>query len=658
MTSMGAAALFVAFLVAIYGTVVSLVGAVKRRKELVRSAEISAYINFVLITAASIALLYAFITRDFSLEYVYEYCSRSLSDYYAVTAFWAGQEGSLLLWMWLLASFSALTILMNRRRNRDMMPWVIHILMANSVFFLLLLNFVTDPFVTFPGPPPPDGYGMNPLLQNPGMIYHPPTLFIGYVGLTIPYAFAMAALLTGRPDNRWIISTRHWTVISWLFLGVGILLGAEWAYVELGWGGYWAWDPVENASLMPWLTVTAFMHSIMIQERRGMMKVWNMSLIIVTYFLVLFGTFITRSGVISSVHAFGKSNLGTFFMVFMILMLVLSFALLMLRIKLLRPDKTLESILSRESGFLLLNLILAAMTFAVFWGTLLPALSQLVKGTQIAVGPAFYNKVNVPIGLFLLLLMGICPLLGWRRTEPAGMGRILMLPAIFALAAGVLTWGLGMKSASSIIAMAFSAFVLTSVTMELYRGTQARMRTTEEPPLTAIFRLVWRNRRRYGGYLVHVGMVLIFIGMAGATMVQESKATLRPTESMTVGKYTLKYERMKWIPSSDRLAVTTHLKVYKDGKVLGYLIPERRFYEKREDNPTTEVSIRSTLKEDLYVILTGYNKNGRASFRALINPLVAWMWIGGSVIVLGTALAVFPMGRHRSSESSVKRGSA
>ena len=655
MASMGAAALFVAFLVAIYGTIASLAGAVNKRKELVRSAEAAAYVNFFLVTAASIGLLYSFITRDFSLKYVYEYCSRSLSNYYAVTAFWAGQEGSLLLWMWLLAFFSALTILMNRRRNRDMMPWVNHVLMVNSVFFLLLLNFVTDPFVTFPGPPPPDGYGLNPLLQNPGMIYHPPTLFVGYVGLTIPYAFAMAALLSGKPDNRWIVSTRHWTVISWLFLGVGILLGAEWAYVELGWGGYWAWDPVENASLMPWLTATAFMHSIMIQERRGMMKVWNMSLIIISYFLVLFGTFITRSGVISSVHAFGKSSLGTFFLVFMLLVLFISLALLIWRGKLLRPESPLESVLSRESGFLLLNMIFAAMTFAVFWGTLFPALSELVKGTQMAVGPAFYNKVNVPIGLLLLLLMGVCPLLGWRRTEIAGMGRILSLPVLAALAAGVSAWGLGVKSVSSILTMAFSAFVLTSVALELYRGTRARKRSSGEPLLKAILMLTWRNRRRYGGYLVHVGMVLIFIGLAGSTMVIESQATLRPNGSMTVGDYTLKYEKMEYVPTSNRLAVTTRLKAYKDGKALAYLIPERRFYEKREDNPTSEVSIMTTWKEDLYVILTGYNKDGRASFRALINPLVIWLWIGGVVVTLGTVLAVLPVSRRRPQDLALKR---
>jgi cytochrome c-type biogenesis protein CcmF len=653
MASMGAAALFVAFLVAIYGTAASFAGGLNGRKELIRSAEASAYVNFALVTAASVSLLYSFIIRDFSLKYVYEYCSRSLSNYYAVTAFWAGQEGSLLLWMWLLAACSALAIFMNRHRHRDMMPWVTHILMANSVFFLLLLNFVTDPFITFPGPPPPDGYGLNPLLQNPGMIYHPPTLFVGYVGLTIPYAFAMAALLSGRPDNRWILSTRRWTVISWLFLGVGILLGAEWAYVELGWGGYWAWDPVENASLMPWLTATAFMHSIMIQEKRGMMKIWNMSLIIVSYFLVLFGTFITRSGVISSVHAFGKSSLGTFFLVFMVLMLVLSLAVLIWRRKLLKPDRELSSVLSRESGFLLLNMTLAAMTFAVFWGTLFPALTELVKGTQIAVGPAFYNKVNVPMGLLLLLLMGVCPLLGWSKTD-VGMGRIAAYPLFMALIAGVAARVLGVKSVASILVMAFSAFVLTSVATELFRGTRVRMNSAEEAPLKALFMLTWRNRRRYGGYLVHVGMVLIFIGLAGSTMVTESQATLRPKGSMTVGDYTLKYEKMEYVPTSNRLAVTTRLKVYKDGEALAYLIPERRFYEKREDNPTSEVSIMTTWKEDLYVILTGYNKDGRASFRALINPLVIWLWIGGVVATLGTILAVFPVSRRQAAKSTTK----
>ena len=643
---MGSAALFVAFLVSAYGVFTSLAGALKWRETTVRSAEAASYVSFFLLSAASISLLSAFVRRDFSLRYVYEYCSLSLSDAYAATAFWAGQEGSLLLWAWLLSAFTALTVFLQRRRDRELMPWVNHVLTVNLAFFLILLNFVSDPFAPFPGSPPPDGYGLNPLLQNPGMVIHPPTLFIGYVGLTIPYAFAIAALVTGRTDEGWIFRIRHWTVISWFFLGVGILLGAEWAYVELGWGGYWAWDPVENASLMPWFTATAFMHSIMIQERRGMMKIWNMSLIIISYFLVLFGTFITRSGVISSVHAFGKSNLGTFFLVFMCLTLLIGFALVVWRMGILVPRKRLESATSKEGGFVLNNLILSAMTFAVFWGTIFPVLIELATGKKLAVGPGFFNRMNVPLGICLLLLMGLCPLLGWRRTKSGGLIRNLRFPLGGAAVFAALSWVLGVRNAPSFATFTAAGFVLAVIAQEFYSGSAARAAATGQPLPRALVGLIGAGRRRYGGYIVHAGIALIFIGLSGATMTEEVNATLRPTESLKAGSYTLRYERMQWVPTSDRLSVTTRLRASRDGETLGYLVPERRFYDRKEDQPTTEVSILSSWAEDLYVILTGYNRDGRASFRVLINPFVPWMWAGGYVAALGTLVAVWPRRRR------------
>ena len=646
---MGAAALLVAFFVSLYGTGASLAGALSgrgdflsRRRNLIKSSELAVYLNFGLLTVASAALLKAFLARDFSLLYVFEYSNRSLSDAYTVTAFWAGQEGSLLLWAWLLALCAALALYRNRDRLRELMPWATFILMLNSSFFLLLLNFISHPFAPFPGATPVDGFGLNPLLQNPGMVIHPPTLFIGYVGLTIPYAFALAALLAGRSDSEWISRTRVWTVVSWFFLGVGILLGAEWAYVELGWGGYWAWDPVENASLMPWLTATAFMHSIMIQQRRGMFKKWNMNLIIITYFLIIFGTFITRSGLISSVHAFGKSSLGTFFLVFMILTLVPGLMAVWWRRKMLVPENSLESLLSRESAFLLNNLIFSAMALSVFWGTIFPVLSELTKDVKITVGPGFYNRVNVPIALILMVLIGVGPLLAWRRPQGRKILRDFALPSALAMIGAVGAYASGIRSVATILVMAFSALILGSVLVELYRGASVRNEANGDILPLAALRVVLTNRRRYGGYIVHLGMVLIFLGLSGAPLTREVTGTIKPNESLSVGDYTLKYLNMTWVPTKERLAVTTRLKAFREGQAIGYLVPERRFYENREDQPTSEVSIISDWKEDLYVALTGHNRDGRASFRILINPLVSWLWFGGYVVGFGVMLAVWP----------------
>ncbi|GBE14762.1 cytochrome c-type biogenesis protein CcmF [bacterium BMS3Abin14] len=641
---MGSAALIVAFPVAIYGMAASLFGAIRHKDEFVRSAGYAVYLNFFLVTAAAVSLLHAFIARDFSLQYVYEYSSRSLSGFYTISAFWAGQEGSLLLWMWLLAFFTALVVFTNRGRYRDLMPWVIHILMLNGVFFLLLLNFVTDPFLAIPGQSPGDGYGLNPLLQNPGMVYHPPALFIGYVGLAIPFAFAMASLLAGRRDDAWITAIRRWTIFSWFFLGAGILLGAQWAYVELGWGGYWSWDPVENASLMPWLTVTAFLHSVIIQKKKGMLKFWNLFLVIITYFLVIFGTFITRSGVISSVHAFGKSSLGTFFLVFMTLIATAGVAVVWRRRPLLLPETNLKSLSGKEGGFILNNFIMTLMMFTVLWGTVLPVVSEITTGTKVAVGAGFYNHIIGPLAIVLLILMGVCPHLDWGGTTVRNMLRRFILPGFAVLAGGGLAWGVGVRAPISILLIAFSAFVVASIIEESINSAISNGKNTGKPIARALRRVMAGGRRRYGGYLIHIGIVVIFLGLSGATLNRAAIATLYPGESMKVGQYTLRYEKMGWIPSRDRLAVKTRLKVYRKGKTLGYLTPERRFYGGREKQPTSEVAILGNWKEDLYVALTGYDRDERASFRVLVEPMVSWLWAGGYIIALGTMLVLFPGG--------------
>jgi cytochrome c-type biogenesis protein CcmF len=646
MNAMGESALFVAFLVSIYGAAAALLGALKKREDWIRSAEIAVMVNLVLVSTASAALMRAFLSRDFSLNYVWGYSSRALSKAYTITAFWAGQEGSLLLWAWLLALFAAIVVYMNWSRLRDMMPWVTHILMVNSVFFLLLLNFISDPFAPTPGGAPPDGAGLNPLLQNPGMIWHPPTLFIGYVGLTIPYAFALATLLSDRRDNDWLTATRSWTVFSWIFLGIGILLGAWWAYVELGWGGYWAWDPVENASLLPWLTSTAFMHSMMMQQRRGMMRRWNVSLIIFTYWLVIFGTFVTRSGVISSVHAFGKSSLGAFFLSYMIALLLVSFGIVFRKRKLLKTDQELEAFLSRETAFLLTNAVFAAMTFAIFWGTIFPALTEVVVKTKIELGEGFYNRINVPIGLVLMLLLGLCPLLGWRSSDPAKLMKALRIPAVTALAAAITAWAAGVNNIWSLLTLILAGFMAGSIGLEFYRGADAKRKVTGTSWAMSLPAAIWGNRRRYGGYLAHTGMILIFMGLAGAPFTEEATATLKPGELMGVKNYTIKYVKMKKIPYSDKLIDRASIKAFKDRRYIGDLNPERRFYVKRGDRPTSEVAVLSTWSEDLYVALTGYSRDGRASFRVIVNPFVPWLWYGGYVVTLGSILAIIPRRRR------------
>jgi len=657
MNSMGDAALLVAFFVCLCGAGLSLGGVLAKRSELIKSSEHAVYLSFGLLTVASVALMRAFLARDFSLLYVFEYSSRSLSDAYAAAAFWAGQEGSLLLWAWILSGFSVLALRFHRKRLPALMPWATFVLLINVSFFLLLLNFVSRPFAPFPGQIPADGYGLNPLLQDPGMVIHPPALFIGYAGLTVPYAFAMAALLAGRTDASWIREMRTWTVASWFVLGVGILLGAQWAYVELGWGGYWAWDPVENASLMPWLTAAAFMHSVMVQERRGMFKMWNMGLIIATYFLILFGTFITRSGLISSVHAFGKSSLGSFFLGFMILTLALGMAAVWWRRKLLTPEERLRSPVSGESAFLAGNVLFAVMAFSVFWGTVFPVLAELAGGVKVTVGPGFYNRVNVPFALILLLLIGVCPLLAWQRPSGRSHLRHLVLPFFLGVAGGAAGYASGIRNPASIIVMAFSGVVLGSVSGEFYGAVSARKKAEKRGFFRAGAAVIRNNRRRYGGSIAHLGMALVFIGLSGAPLSREVTGTITPGESLRLGDYTLKYLNMAWVPSKDRLAVATRLKVFHDGRPTGYLVPERRFYANREDQPTSEVSILSDWKEDLYVALTGYERDGRASFRVITNPLVTWLWLGGYVVGLGVGLALWPRRRPIQAEAVTGGGS-
>jgi cytochrome c-type biogenesis protein CcmF len=641
MSEIGGFALRFAFLGALYATVVALLGVRLRRQELVRSAERATYGIFALVTVAMVVMIYALVAHDFSLQYVASVSNRAMPTFYLVAALWGGQEGSMLLWLWILGLYSTIVVWQNRYRNRELMPYVIPTLMATSLLFLVMLVFAEDPFKQLPQPPL-DGQGLNPLLQHPLMVIHPPNLYLGFVGYAIPFAFAIAALASGRLDSQWIRSVRRWTLVPWLFNTVGILLGGQWAYVELGWGGYWAWDPVENASLLPWLTGTAFLHSVMIQEKKGMLKVWNMSLIILTYGLSIFGTFLTRSGVISSVHAFAESSLGMYFLFYLAVALAVAVALLIKRLPQLQSDHRLESVISRESSFLFNNLFLVGITFAVVWGTLFPIISEAVQGVKISVAAPFFNQVNVPLGLALLFLSGVCPLIAWRKASTRNLRRNFLYPLSLSFVGTALLYTVGIRHVVALISLSICLFVFGTIVLEFYRGTRARRASSGGTVLQAFASLIRRNRRRYGGYIIHFGVVVIFVGITGSAAYQvEQDVVLQPGESTTVDTFTLRYDDLSHTvyPTHESFAAT--LSVTRNGQSLTTLYPEKRLYF-AQNQPTTEVALRTSLFEDLYVILAGFEASKIATFKVFINPLVAWLWMGGLIMVLGTVIAIWP----------------
>jgi len=614
-------------------------GRLKENQMLVSSERIVKSV-FILSSALIGMLIYAFISNDYSIKYVASYSNRTLPIFYKISAIWAGQSGSLLFWSWLLSLFSVIVILQNRNKNRDIISYVMSILLITTCFFFGLMVFTTNPFELL-SQTVSDGKGLNPMLQNVGMVMHPPTLFLGYVGFTIPFAFAIAALYSKKIDAQWIRTTRRWTLFSWLFLTLGNLLGAKWAYVELGWGGYWAWDPVENASLMPWLTATAYLHSIMIQEQRNMLKVWNIVLIILTFSLTIFGTFITRSGLISSVHSFGVSNIGPLFLIFLAFILIFSVGLLIRRLPLLKSENELDALISRESSFIFNNLILISVAFAILWGTLFPILSEAFRGIKITVGPPFYNQVNVPFALILLALTGICPLIGWRKASKRNLQRSFIIPVTIGILFGIILAILGMTSIYAIMSFSLSIFVLVTIMMEFYRGIKARARISKLNYFNALWRLVVLNKRRYGGYIVHIGVISIFVGITGSSVFQKEKeATLDPGDTIQIANYTLKYNGIVDRSTNHVNVLAAEILVESDGNPLPSMYPSKQYFPNHD--PVSEVAIRETLKEDLYIIFVGANEEDRASFKVLINPLVSWIWIGGMIMIVGTLIAAGP----------------
>lgn len=642
MVELGYSCLLLSFVVSAYAAVVSLIGQITDERRFLKSAENAVLSVFLLNTLASAGLIYAFITNNFQIEYVASYSSRHLPLFYKISAFWAGQAGSLLFWEWFLSIFAAIVVFTNKRARNEFIPYVHSVLMFISMFLLSILVFISNPFAKLSFLPP-DGRGLNPLLRNIGMVFHPPTLFLGYVGFSVPFAFFLAGLLSSKEidnsqEKSWFKQVRLWTLFSWFFLGIGNLLGAIWAYVELGWGGYWAWDPVENASFMPWLLGTAFLHSLMMQEKKNMFKLWNYVLIVLTFTFTIFGTFIVRSGVLQSVHAFAKSPLlGAFFLGFIILILFFSFILALFKRDYFRTVGQIESFISREASFLLTNLIFVATTFAILWGTIFPLITQAFSKPQVTVGAAFFNQVNLPIFLVLLLVTGLCPLLAWGKTSLKSLLDNFLIPFILALVGGGLLFLLRVRSLYSLISFFFSIFALGTIIQEFIRGMHRS--GAYRAGLRRIFlSFFWTNRRRYGALIIHLGVVSLFIGIAGSAFNSAKEITLRKGESTEVKGYTFRYEDFTANDTALAQINRTVLGVYKDGKKVFTLTPEKN-YDKSYEQWFAEVSVHTNFKEDIYAILGGVDPDGAvAGFKIQVNPLVLWIWLGGIIITLGTVI--------------------
>jgi len=663
----GFTAMLLALVCATYAAVLALAVRHVEQRQWLASARHAAIAAWPLLTLACGCLTYLLMNGHFEIEYVARVSSITMPWYLKAAALWGGQAGSLLFWAWLMSTYTALAMLRNWRNEHDMQPYVIAATMVTLAFFVGLNVFVENPFTklwidrfgqistAFLAPTgtqpfiPKDGQGLNPLLRHPGMIIHPPMLYLGFVGFVIPYGFAIAALVVGRKDDVWIRVTRRWTLIAWLFLSLGLLLGGRWAYDVLGWGGYWGWDPVEIAAFMPWLTGTAFLHSVMIQEKRSMFKRWNMILIILTYALVIFGTFLTRSGVLSSVHAFAQSAIGPLFFIFIGVTFTISLTLLFRGWERLSSDNILTSWLSREGIFLLNNLLFMGILLACFWGVIYPLVSELVTGQKVTVGPPFYERTTGPQFAALLLLMGVAPLTAWRVTTVRRLGRLIWKPTAFSLLLPMISLAAGMKNPGALISLWLASLVLCVTLYEFYRGATAHRKSSGVNFFSALWHLAARNRRRYGGYVIHLGVTFMAVGIIGIEMLQtETQGTLAYGEHMSIGDYVLVYNEIEEFPTADdRIVTRAIVSVYKDGEFVAELHPRRDFYVDSQQ-PMTIPDVYSTLEADVYVLLVDWKPIGAqgATFKIYLNPLVNWLWLGGSMFILGTLIAAWPTKRE------------
>ena len=630
----------VALVLAIYGAAAAAVGARAGRPALVESAQHAALGVFVLITACFALLTYAFLTFDFSVRYVATNTNLGTPFYYRITGVWGALEGSIILWSWMLGLYTLILILRHRDSARELYPWALATMLGILAFFLLVMTFAAPPFQR-QVPVAADGRGLNPLLEDTGMITHPVALYLGFTGFTVPFAFAMAALITGRVGDTWLVLTRRWTIVAWYFLSLGLLIGGWWSYHVLGWGGYWAWDPVENAAFMPWLTATAFLHSVMIQERRRMLKLWNIVLVILTFGLTLFGTFLTRSGVIASVHAFTQGSIGALFLGFLALVMLTALGLVAWRWEALRSQGELDSVVSRESAFLLNNVLLIAAAFTVFFGTVFPLLSEAVRGVKVSVGAPFFNQVNVPLFLSLLFLMGVGPLIAWRRASLENLKKNFLWPVVLGVAAAAAAFVLGVRSALAALTFATTVFVGTTIAVDVVRATRARLRVGEAL-VPAVGGLLRRHNRRYGGFVVHLGILLIALGVTGShAWSVQTEATLRRGETAELAGYRFRFDDLTAVEESNHFKVVGAFTV-SNGRTLDVLRPAKKFYP-QEQSPIAYVDYRLGLKEDVYLVLGDFARDGtQATIKLQVNRLVSWIWIGGVVLTLGALLAILP----------------
>ncbi len=646
-SDLGVSALILALGFAVYTVIAAVLGAARQHPLLVASARRSTLAVTFLLVLASAALIASFLIHDFGVVYVADQSSRSMPWYYVAAAFYSGQEGSLLYWALMLSVFSAIFVFTSRRAPAALVPYVLATLMGIEIFFTLMLATISSPFVRFPGKAPADGAGLNPLLRDPGMLIHPPMLLMGFMSFSLPYAFAVAALVTGRLDSEWLRSIRRWTLAAWTIQTAGLLLGMWWSYHELGWGGYWEWDPVENSALLPWLAATAFLHSTMVQERRGMLKVWNLSLVMGAFALSIFGTFEVRSGLISSVHSFAYSDVGTYFLLFLCIIILFSLGLFLFRLPKLRPEQEFHSVVSREGSFLLNNFLLLGVTFATLWGTLFPLISQAFGHLSETVGATFYDSVNGPIFGALLLTMGLGPLLAWRRTNTRTLWRNVLTPALLAAVLALILPLAGVRNIPADIGFTICAFTAGSVFYELWRGMRVRHQHGEPYPVALIL-LIMRYRRRYGGYIVHLGLICLAIGIIGSQVFQqEQDANLKPGQSITIGSYQLVYFGNIDTKYPAVEIIASQLQIWHDGQLQGYIYPSREFYPNFTNEPATQISITSEGLDDLYVFLADWDGAGQASIRSFLTPLVPLIWYGGLLMLIGGIICWWPERRRQ-----------
>ena len=634
-----------ALVLALYGAGAAAMSGLKGRADLQRSSERAAIGVWLLITASMLLLVYAFLSFDFSVRYVANNTNRGTPFYYRITALWGALEGSIILWAWMLSLYTLIMVGRYRRTQPQLYPWSLAVMLGISSFFLLVMTIPAPPFERL-SPIPADGRGLNPLLEDSGMITHPVALYLGFTGFTVPFAFAMAALIVGRTGDEWLTITRRWTIIAWYFLALGLLIGGWWSYHVLGWGGYWAWDPVENAAFMPWLTATAFLHSVMIQERRRMLKLWNLTLIILTFSLTLFGTFLTRSGIIGSVHAFTQGSIGIFFLVFLALVMLGAFSLLAWRFERLRAQSELDSIFSRESAFLLNNLFLVAAAFTVFFGTVFPLLSEAVKGVKVSVGAPFFNLVNIPIFLALIFLMGVGPLIAWRRASAENLRRNFLLPVVIGVVGAALCRAFGVGNLLVLLCMGLVVFVAATIALDFWRAARARRRTGDGW-LEATWGLALRQNRRYGGFVVHLGILVIALGVAGSqAWSTQTEATINRGATVELAGYTIRFDDLQPVEESNHFKVVGTFTVSDRRGPYTVLTPAKKFYP-QEQTPIAAVDYRLGFVEDLYLVLGDFARDGsHATVKVQINRMVSWLWIGGLILTLGAALAIAPEGRR------------